>query len=125
LFHAGTGTAEDPAMRSQLVLVATLALFGCASPDYGAHDLTLGGAARSGVREALQQQLDLPNCRTKAHRDATKLADAAEISAPAVAYEAAKQYAQLDDPTKDWTRQQSTGSSLQCPPTGRKHRFFA
>jgi hypothetical protein len=112
-------------VKAFMVLLAALALFGCVSPDYGAHDIALGWATKSGVREALQQQLDLPNCRAKPHREAAKLADAAENSATPVAFEAMKQYAQLDDPTKDWTRQQATGSSLQCPPTGRKHRFFA
>jgi hypothetical protein len=116
---------EDRRVKLFVVLLAVLALLGCASPDYGAHDLALGGTPKSGMREALQQRFDLPNCRAKARRDATKLADAGEISATAVAFEAMKQYAQLDDPTKDWTRQQTTGSSLQCPPTGRKHRFFA
>jgi hypothetical protein len=108
-----------------VVLLAALTLPGCASPDFGLHDAAPGAVARPGAREALEQQLDSPNCRAKAQRETITLADAAGVPATTVAFEATKQYAQLDDPTRDWTREQATGSPAQCPPTGRKHRYFA
>jgi len=114
-------------VKALIIPLAALALLGCAGTDDGTHDLALNGAAKSGTREALQQQLDLPNCRTNAHREATKLADADEISAAAAAFvevEGSARYAQLDDPTRDWTREQAIGPSGRCP-TGRKHRYFA
>ena len=118
-------------MKAQLVMMATLVLLGCASADNGAHDLALTGAVKPGAREALQQQLGSPNCRTNAHREATRLADTAVGPATDVAFvvglppDAAEKFAQLDDPTRDWTREQATGSNLRCPPAGRKHRNFA
>lgn len=112
-------------MKAHLAMMATLALLGCASPDYGPHDLALTGAASPGAREALQQQLDTHNCRTNSNHEATKLAEAADGPAITVAFRAMERYAQLDDPTRDWTRDQATSPSTRCPPTGRKHRFFA
>ncbi|HEX4157785.1 MAG TPA: hypothetical protein VHY79_04860 [Rhizomicrobium sp.] len=113
-------------MKVLIVPLAALALFGCASPDYGTRDLALVDATKSGAREALQQRLGPANCRTKAHGDAARLADAGEVSVTAAAFVVgAERYAQLDDPTKDWTRQQAAGPSAQCPASGRKHRYFA
>ncbi len=123
--------AEDPAVKAQIVLLTALALLGCTSPDSGIRDLALRGTADPGAREALQQQPDSPNCRAKAHRGPARLADAADALITTAAFDfagpsgAAWNYAQLDDPTKDWTREQATGSPSQCPPTGRKHRYFA
>jgi hypothetical protein len=49
-------------VKALIVLLAVLALFGCATPDPETRDLALNGASRPGAREALQRQLDLPNC---------------------------------------------------------------
>jgi hypothetical protein len=108
-----------------IVPLATLALLGCASPDYGTRDLALVDAAKSDAREAVQQRLDPPGCRTTAHGEAARLADAG-VSETAVAFVVGtERYAQLDDPTKDWTRQRAAGPSARCPASGRKHRYFA
>jgi hypothetical protein len=113
-------------MRVHLVLIATLTLFGCAGTDYGTRDLALVDAGKPGAREALQQQPNSPGCSENAHREPAKLADATGASAIAVAFVApSDQYAQLDDPTKDWTREQQAGPGDGCPPKGRKHRNFA
>jgi hypothetical protein len=115
-------------VRVLIVSLAALALFGCASPDFETPGLAPAGPIKSGMREALQQQLDSPNCADRAHRDATRLASAAGISATDVAFvtvAGSARYAQLDDPTRDWTRDQAAGASTQCPPKGKKHRYFA
>jgi hypothetical protein len=112
-------------VKAPILLLAVLVLFGCASTDSGPRNFAFSGPAKSGTREALQQQHDLSDCGTKSHREATKLADADGASATAfVEVEGSARYAQLDDPTKDWTREQATGPAGQCP-TGRKHRYFA
>ena len=123
--HADTQGREGPGMRLLIVPLAALALSGCAGTNFEANDLALSGAPRSRAREALQQ-LDPASCHGNTHREATKLADAAQFSAMPVAFTVgADRYAQLDDPTRDWTREQATAPATQCPPAGRKHRYFA
>jgi hypothetical protein len=111
-----------------MVPLAALVLSGCTSPDYDTYDLALLNTPTPGAREALQQQPDAASCRSGTRHDTPKFADLTHISATAVAYviePGSARYAQLDDPTKDWTREQATGPSGPCPPTGRKHRYFA
>lgn len=115
-------------MKALIVLLAALALFGCATPDLGTHDLALNGASKPGAREALQRQLDLPNCHRSARSEATRLADGTAFYETVVAFTVVgetAQSAQLDDPTRDWTRDQTVAPTGHCPPTGRKHRYFA
>ena len=108
-------------MKAQMVLVAAFALLGCAGSDYRAHDFAPDRGAAVGAREAAQLQ-ELPGCPAR-HRQSYKLADA--DGEHLLAFKAGARYAQLDDPTKDWTRERQTGQSSRCPPTGRQHRYFA
>lgn len=118
-------------MKALIVQLVALALLGCAASNYETPDLALVDAPKSGAREALQQQPDLPNCRAREPRETMKFADAAEVSATAATFpafyapRAGQQYAQLDDPTKAWTGEQSAGSPTACPRSGRRHRYFA
>lgn len=116
-------------MKAQIVVAAALGILGCAN-HAGMGELAPGNAAGHDVYTSLHQP-NSPNCRPKAHRGGTRLADAGDFSGTAVAFFAAVStgetggYAQLDDPTRDWTREQAAGPSVQCVPTGRKHRYFA
>ena len=113
-------------VKALIISLATFALLGCAGTDYGTSDLALVAAAKPGAREALQQQLNSPGCPGNLHREPTKLAETTGVSAIAVEFVVpSDRYAQLDDPTKDWTREQQAGPGDRCPPKGRKHRNFA
>ncbi|HEY3638327.1 MAG TPA: hypothetical protein VGK90_09255 [Rhizomicrobium sp.] len=108
-------------MKALLAAMAMLALAGCAAPEYGMQDLATASAARTGAREAARQQYS-PNCPGKSHQDSNRLAEFRDGDVHMVS---GGRYAQLDDPTRDWTREQAPASPFQCPPTGKKHRYFA
>jgi hypothetical protein len=113
-------------VKAIILPLVAIGLLGCAGTDYGTRNLALVDAAKPGAREALQQQINSPGCSENVHREPTKLADTSGASAVAVAFVVpSDQFAQLDDPTKDWTREQQAGPGDRCPPKGRKHRNFA
>ncbi|HTT82451.1 MAG TPA: hypothetical protein VMF67_03130 [Rhizomicrobium sp.] len=107
-------------MKALMVLASALALLSCASPEYPLHDIAPDAGAMPGVREAAQQE-ELPGCPAK-QRKSYRLAD--EANDPFLSFQTGARYAQLDDPTKDWTRDRQSDQSGHCP-TGRKHRYFA
>ena len=108
-------------MKALLVLAAALMLPGCVSSGHAPDVFARDAGAAAGAGEAARQQ-DPPGCPAGRHPSYQLAGD---LDGGASAFKLHERYAQLDDPTRDWTRERQTGRTPQCPPAGRRHRYFA